>query len=96
MKKIVKKGFTLVELVIVIAVIAILAAILLPTFAGILNRARESEKFQMATNARKELYTGNENLFTTTDDMEGYIFIIENSYVYKIENGEWKVEGYSK
>ena len=32
----VKKGFTLVELVIVIAVIAILAAVLLPTFAGVI------------------------------------------------------------
>lgn len=29
-----KKGFTVVELVIIIAVIAILAAVLIPTFAG--------------------------------------------------------------
>ena len=35
-----KKGFTLVELVIVIAVIAVLAAILIPTFSGILNNAK--------------------------------------------------------
>ncbi len=39
MKNTNKKGFTIVELVIVIAVIAILAAVLIPTFASILNKA---------------------------------------------------------
>ena len=42
MKKLNKKGFTTVELVIVIAVIAILAAVLIPTFAGIISKANES------------------------------------------------------
>ena len=37
-----KKGFTIVELVIVIAVIAILAAVLIPTFAGIIKKANLS------------------------------------------------------
>ena len=37
-----KKGFTIVELVIVIAVIAILAAVLIPTFAGIIAKANQS------------------------------------------------------
>ena len=40
MKK--KKGFTLVELVIVIAVIAILSAILIPTFGSIMSDAKET------------------------------------------------------
>ena len=34
-----KKGFTIVELVIVVAVIAILAAVLIPTFSSIIDRA---------------------------------------------------------
>ena len=34
-----EKGFTIVELVIVIAVIAVLAAILIPTFVGLVNKA---------------------------------------------------------
>ena len=34
-----KKGFTLVELVIVIAVIVILAAVLIPTFAALTKKA---------------------------------------------------------
>ena len=33
-----KKGFTIVELVIVIAVIAILAAVLIPTFSGLVKK----------------------------------------------------------
>ena len=42
MKKTNKKGFTIVELVIVIAVIAILAAVLIPTFSGIVKAAKLS------------------------------------------------------
>ncbi len=42
MKKTNKKGFTIVELVIVIAVIAVLAAVLIPTFSGIIEKANLS------------------------------------------------------
>ena len=37
-----KKGFTIVELVVVVAVIAILAAVLIPTFSGIIKKANLS------------------------------------------------------
>ena len=43
-----RKGFTIVELVIVIAVIAILAAVLIPTFAGVIGKANESSALQTA------------------------------------------------
>ena len=56
MKKMNKKGFTIVELVIVIAVIAILAAVLMPTFSGIISKANESAALQKLTNAYKEAY----------------------------------------
>ena len=42
MKKINKKGFTLTELIVVIAVIAILAAVLIPTLTGYIEKARVS------------------------------------------------------
>ena len=51
-----KKGFTIVELVIVIAVIAILAGVLIPTFAGITTKAKKSAALQEATNLYKEVY----------------------------------------
>jgi len=42
-----KKGFTIVELVIVIAVVAILAAVLIPTFASLIEKANESVDIQL-------------------------------------------------
>lgn len=41
-----KKGFTIVELVIVIAVIAILAAVLIPTFSSVIDNANKSSALQ--------------------------------------------------
>ncbi len=46
MAKKLKKAFTITELVIVIAVIAILAAVLIPTFSNVINRANESADIQ--------------------------------------------------
>ena len=43
------KGFTLVELAIVISVIAILSAVLIPTFSGIIARAKESDAGERRT-----------------------------------------------
>lgn len=45
-----KQGFTIVELVIVIAVVAILAAVMIPTFSGIFKRANISSDIQTARN----------------------------------------------
>ena len=44
------QGFTIVELVIVIAVIAILAAVMIPTFSSIIKRANISSDIQTARN----------------------------------------------
>lgn len=46
-----KKGFTIVELVIVIAVIAILAAVLIPTFSNVVKKAQKNAALQDAKNA---------------------------------------------
>ena len=49
-----KKGFTIVELVIVIAVIAILAAVLIPTFATVIKNAEQSTALQACKSASTE------------------------------------------
>lgn len=54
MKKMNKKGFTIVELVIVIAVIAILSAVMIPTFSGIVDKAQKSALEQKIAAAYKE------------------------------------------
>ena len=48
MMKTKKRGFTIVELVIVIAVIAILAAVLVPTFNGVIESSKASAALQEA------------------------------------------------
>ena len=56
MKKMNKKGFTIVELVIVIAVIAILAGVMIPTFGGVIAKAKESNRNQVVAAAYKDAY----------------------------------------
>ena len=51
MRRMNKKGFTIVELVIVIAVIAILAAVLIPTFSNVVDKANQSKALQEVKNA---------------------------------------------
>ena len=50
MKKTNKKGFTIVELVVVIAVVAILAAVLIPTFVSVVNKANVSNDTALVRN----------------------------------------------
>lgn len=53
-----RKGFTLTELVIVIAVIAILAGVLIPTFTGIVQKANKNAALQAVRNAYTEYVAG--------------------------------------
>ena len=53
-----KKGFTIVELVIVVAVIAILAAVLIPTFSGIIRKANIASDTALAKNLNTALAMG--------------------------------------
>ena len=62
-----KKGFTIVELVIVVAVIAILAAVLIPTFSNLVKKANLSNDQAFVRNAN------------TTLALEGALEKIENA-----------------
>lgn len=43
-----KKGFTLVELIVVLVILAVLAAMLVPALVGYIDRARDEKEFQTA------------------------------------------------
>ncbi len=50
-----KKGFTIVELVIVVAVIGVLTAVLVPTFVNLVNKANQAADESLVTNLNKQL-----------------------------------------
>lgn len=68
-----RKGFTIVELVIVIAIIAILAAVLIPTFASLIAKANVSVDTQLVRNLNNALTAekaGGENNKTMYDALK--------------------------
>ena len=86
MKKNYKNGFTIVELVIVIAVIAILSAILIPTFSNLVKQANETALQENLRNAYVE-YT------SETADSDEYlgqdeIIFKNNNKYYKYYTGD--------
>ena len=82
------KGFTIVELVIVIAVIGILAAVLIPTFSGIVDNAKESSDMQNAKNAYLTYLAGNEENSINADKMNKFNFeITSGTHKYYVTAG---------
>ena len=55
-----KKGFTLVELIVVLVILAILAAMLVPALVGYIDRAKKEKEFQAAST----VYTAAQSLAT--------------------------------
>ena len=88
MKKNNKKGFTIVELVIVIAVIAILAAVLIPTFTGVTEKAQKSAALQNAENAWKEFLGEYADKMDKVQDFDGAIK--SGDYFFEITDGQLK------
>lgn len=101
MKRNNKKGFTIVELVIVIAVIAILSAVLIPTFGGIIDQANASKVQQELNNAYKnhlitalsdgvcegdELTIEVDDITITLDKTGTITNVVDSSNTYDIEH----------
>ena len=88
-KKNLRKGFTTVELVIVIAVIAILATALIPTFGGLINSANNTKYMSEA----KETYNDYMLADTAKASSETYYIKADSADVYfKVNAGKLDTE----
>lgn len=82
-----RKGFTIVELVIVIAVISILAAVLIPTYNNVVERAKSTAALQEAKNT---LDAYNAYMLTETNGValsEGAVFYNPDYNYYYVYAG---------
>jgi type IV pilus assembly protein PilA len=73
-----KRGFTIVELVIVIAVIAVLAAVLIPTFSSLIKKANLSADMQAVREMNIAL-AAYENQYNKPDDVETVMQILADA-----------------
>lgn len=84
-----KKAFTITELVIVIAVIAILAAVLIPTFSTVISKANESAAMQ---ECRNEWSNMSVEVLTEENAPDGYMLQINkggDDYYFVVINSEF-------
>ena len=87
-KKNLRKGFTTVELVIVIAVIAILATALIPTFGGLIESANRTKYM----NEAKEAYTDYMQLKPAEASNDTYFIKTSGNTYYKVTAGAFDSE----
>ena len=93
-----RKGFTIVELVIVIAVIAILAGVLIPTFSGVVDKANQSKALQEVKSAyaatlAKDLSDSNEGNDVVYNKGEIVVEHSNGTFITISANGEASVAG---
>ena len=83
MNKQAQKGFTLIELMIVVAIIGILAAIAIPAYQDYTVRAKVSEGLSMASAAKTGVseYRMSEGTFPTSNSSAGIGSTITSKYV---------------
>lgn len=76
------RGFTLIELVIAVAIVAILAAIAMPSYEQTLQRSRRSEAREALSDfaARQEQYFLDNKSYSTTVSALGRSATTENGY----------------
>jgi type IV pilus assembly protein PilA len=91
--KAVQKGFTLIELMIVVAIIGILAAIALPAYQDYTIRSQVSEGPTLAEGVKLAVaeYYANNGTFPATNVQIGYTSTVSGSYVTGIVNAAGSV-----
>ena len=87
-----KKAFTIIELVITIAVISILTAVLIPTFSYIIDKASESKAVQEITSVLKETFI---EIEISDDVVVLYYDDTQIEYIFTYKDKELEIIDYS-
>ena len=99
MKKNNNKGFTLGELIVVLVILAILAAILVPTLLGYIDRARSEKDYSTAQSIRVAVQAEIDEIYGKGTDTVAWKDVTDNQdKVFKLvgavkEGSDYKLDG---